>query len=559
MLVLMLFISFRALTLAAYRPGGLVLDFSDFYWYREFAQLDRQGYVPYHTLWTTYPPLFPFLMINLWKVSVLLPPWEFNNLWFTLLLGGVFLLFESGNLILLYLLALKIYPLAEAFKPAWIYAGLFAPVYTVTGWFESYPLFFFLLSLYLLIIGRPYLSALMTGVGFMIKLIPLVLLPIGVQWVPQRSAWGRLRLRALRLDLDIQGVFIYLFIFIATVLVIGYPFYRLNPNLIFGSLQITGARGSWETIWALLEGNYTYGIIPLDMRDLTWRPAAGSGSPLPWRWITLAFGLVYLFLYTRPINWRVPKTAIAFTALTICLFFLYAKGYSPQWLGWLLIFTSLLLPNLRGTLYAIILSVANIVEANFFFIIFPETHWLLAATVLLRTGLIIILAVEFALLVCPQLETATLVKVRRGVVGAGLIILLLGLCPAAYRLQAAYLETRLAQSPYRSTIVWLREQPVKEAILLNRHTTYDWFYPYLRRSHAFFMLDDYADATTSVEARMTRLLETIAGQHQALWVYDSDPAETTPAETVAFQWLAKAQLAHQADIDGGRLYLYILP
>lgn len=31
-LLLILFITFRALALAAYRPGGLVLDFSDFYW-----------------------------------------------------------------------------------------------------------------------------------------------------------------------------------------------------------------------------------------------------------------------------------------------------------------------------------------------------------------------------------------------------------------------------------------------------------------------------------------------------------------------------------------------
>ncbi len=557
-LLLILFVFFRALTLVAYRPGGLVLDFSDFYWYRDFAQLDRQGYVPYRTLWTTYPPLFPVLMINLWKVSTLLPPWEFNNLWFSLLLGGVFLLFETGNFILLYLIALQIYPLEAAFRPAWIYAGLFVPVYTVTGWFESYPLFFFLLSLYLLIKGRAYLSALTSGIGFMIKLIPLILLPIGAKLVPQKSAWGRLRIRALNIDFDIQGLFIYTLIFLATVIAIGYPFYRMNPDLIFGSLQITGAREPWETVWALLEGNYTYGIIPLDMRDLAWSPAAGPGSQFPGLWLTLIFGLVYAFLYTRRVDWRASKTVVAFTALTVCLFFLYSKGYSPQWLGWLLIFIALLLPNLRGVFYAIILSLANILEANFFFIMFPQEHWLLATTVLIRTGLIIILAVEFGLLIWPHLETVTLVKVRRGVLVIGLVLLVLGTFPAVSRLYTAYVETRLEQSPYRDTITWLREQHVTGAILLNNHTTYDWFYPYLRHNHAFFMLDDYADTTTSVEAKTTQLLESIASQHQALWIYDSDPAETTPSETIAFQWLDEAQLAHQADIDGGRLYLYLL-
>jgi hypothetical protein len=62
-LILVLFLAFRMMTLLAFRPGGQVLDHSDFYWYREFAQLTRQGYFPYVNLWTTYPPLFPFLVV----------------------------------------------------------------------------------------------------------------------------------------------------------------------------------------------------------------------------------------------------------------------------------------------------------------------------------------------------------------------------------------------------------------------------------------------------------------------------------------------------------------
>jgi hypothetical protein len=204
-LLLILFVTFRVLTLVAFRPGGLVLDFSDFYWYREFAQLTRQGYYPYANLWTTYPPLFPVVMIAIYQLSALLPPWEFANLWFTLLLGGFFLLFEVGNFILLYLLALELYPPEEkisinsglssldsglaglVLRPCWLYAALFVPVYTVTGWFESYPLFFFLLSLYLLLKNRPYLSAFFTGVGVMIKLIPFILAPVAAQVMSKRK------------------------------------------------------------------------------------------------------------------------------------------------------------------------------------------------------------------------------------------------------------------------------------------------------------------------------------------------------------------------------------
>ena len=112
-LLLILFVTFRLLALAAYRPGGLVLDFSDFYWYRGFAELTRQGYYPYDTLWTTYPPLFPVVMIAIYQLSTLLPPWEYANLWFTLLLGGFFLLFEIGNFILLYLFARQLAGLSQ--------------------------------------------------------------------------------------------------------------------------------------------------------------------------------------------------------------------------------------------------------------------------------------------------------------------------------------------------------------------------------------------------------------------------------------------------------------
>jgi hypothetical protein len=173
--------------------------------------------------------------------------------------------------------------------------------------------------------------------------------------------------------------------------------------------------------------------------------------------------------------------------------------------------------------------------------------------------LILILAFEFCLLIWPQLQTTTILRLRGLVLTVGLAALLVGMCPAALRLQNAYFANRLAQSPYRATIIWLQDQPVKEAILLNSQTSYDWFYPYLRDSHGFFMLDDYADPTTTVEAKTMALLDRIAAEYGAVWVFDDDPALTTPAEVALTNWLDGQPPAHQADIDGGRVDLYILP
>ncbi|MFQ5614547.1 MAG: hypothetical protein ACE5H9_20695, partial [Anaerolineae bacterium] len=551
-LLLLLFVTFRLLALAAYRPGGLVLDFSDFYWYREFAQLTREGYFPYDNLWTTYPPLFPSLMIAVWQASVLLPPWAFPNLWFTLSLGGVFLLFETGNFILLYLLARRIY--AETALPvrvAWIYAALFVPVYTVTGWFESYPLFFFLLGLYLLLLNRPYLSAFFSSVGFMIKLIPILLLPVGVQTLLNFSPWRGGSWKSLD-PARIRRVAVFLAVFVVTTVVIAWPFYRLNPALILSPIHSTTERPPWETVWALLAGNYGYGAIARDMRNLTW-PLPNQPAPrLPWPWITAAFALVYVALSTARIDWRAPRILVAFAGLTVCLFFLYSKGYSPQWLVWLLAFNALLLPNLRGVIYAVVLSLANIVESNFFFIIFPEERWLLVATVLIRTALILVLAAEFSLIVWPRLRTPRLVQMRRWGVVVFLAALLIGLFPAGLRLRRAYFEDRLEQSPFSATINRLQNEAVTGALLLNSHAAYDWFYPYLRGRYDFFMFDEYGDA----RAKTFDLLNSIAATHDAVWVFDADPATTTPAENAASEWFGARSLAHIQNIDGGRLYLY---
>ena len=63
----------------------------------------------------------------------------------------------------------------------------------------------------------------------------------------------------------------------------------------------------------------------------------------------------------------------------------------------------------------------------------------------------------------------------------------------------------------------------------------------------------------SVEARTTALLDGIADQTDVLWIYDADAAITTPAEQALLTWLGDTPLAHIQDIDGGRLYLFILP
>lgn len=356
-----------------------------------------------------------------------------------------------------------------------------------------------------------------------------------------------------------RSLALYGAILVATVGAIALPFYRLNPDLILAPQQITAARPPWETVYALIDGYYDYGVIPLDMRDLSWTPTAAPPTRIPWLWVTGLFGLVYAFFYTRPLDWGAPRQTLAFAGFTLSLFLLWSKGYSPQWLGWPLYFIALLLPNLRGVLYAVILDGVNIIEANFYFIIFGDEHWLLVATVIIRTVIFLALAAEFLLLLWPERMTPRLAAIRRWAVAGLVVALVVGAIPAGWRLGERYFALSRQQSPYAATIARLEEEPLKGALLLNSHTAYDWLYPYLRTEYRFFMLDDYAPPGQSVAGRTTILLERIATETDLLWVYDADAGVTTPAEEALAAWLGGRPPAHIQDIDGGRLYLYVLP
>jgi hypothetical protein len=531
-LLLVLFIVFRWLAVVAYRPGGLVLDFSDFSFYRVFAQLTRADYYPYVNLWTAYPPIFPYLMIGLYQISALLPPWTFENLWFTLLLGSTLLVFEAGSLVLIYAIAGLFYPRQIALRCGWFYAMLFVPVYTLTGWFEGFPLFFFLLALYLLLRRRLLLSGFVAGVGFMIKLLPVILLPVGVRLggfdlAHLRATWGNLRRAAF-----------YVGVFLAVVLAIALPFYFLNPRLILASLSMAGARAPWETVWALLEGEYGYGIIAADMRDLTHIGVSPAPSHLPWLLISAVFAVLYLWLYTRPFDWERPRGVVAFAGLSMNLFMLYSKGYSPQYLVWLLPFLVILLPNLRGAFYALLLSLANIIEANFYFIMFPDQHWLLFVTVILRTVLLVASGLEYVLILFPAWESGTVQRARRWLMGGMAAAVLVIAIPGTPRLLTAYFASRLEQSPYRQAIETLQQEATPgAALLLQDQVTYDWLYPYLREQAAFYLIEDYAMPGETVAERMAAKVGSWAAAHDELWLVDDRPQESNAAEETVTAWL----------------------
>jgi len=73
--VLLTFVAFRLMAVLLVKPGGYITDVSDFTFYRLLASYASQGFYPSVHYWMEYPPLFPWISVGIYQLSLLLPGW----------------------------------------------------------------------------------------------------------------------------------------------------------------------------------------------------------------------------------------------------------------------------------------------------------------------------------------------------------------------------------------------------------------------------------------------------------------------------------------------------
>jgi hypothetical protein len=522
-----LFVAFRLMTLLLYRPGGFFADYSDYNTsYLPFAQWSDRGLYPFVHYWLEWPPLFAWLVVGVYRLSLLLPSWTHPRLWYNTLLGLSLLPFEIGNFVLIYLMGLELYDRAKALRCALIYACLFSPLYIWSGWNDCMSLFFLLLSLYLLLRGRGVLAGIASGVGFWVKVIPILAAPVGLRVL------HRLRRKA--------SFLVALFV---TGLVIASPFLLVNAGFLWAFFANLLGRSSWETVWALLDGYYSYGVVTADRLSLP-TDFTTHASSLPWPVITVVFALVLLWLYTRRFDYQRKSNVVALTGLTMTLFTLYSKGYSPQFIVQLIPFAVLLLPSLKGVSYVLLLEVVNFLEATIYFIVLPGERWLLVATVLLRTLLLLALSVEYGLILFDVDRPRVRILHHRASV-AFLVCVVATLCAMLWPLGRAYSTTRYEAEEYRPVIEVIQARSTKgeAALILNEQQLYQQLYPFLWRSVDIYLAPDVDRLSAMVTA------------HDELWLLTSE----RPAEE-ARSWLSDhAEQTETHEFPGGKLYGYHAP
>ncbi len=439
LLVLVVFLTFRLLLPFVFRNGSYFVeqapDIGDFMRWGMLADSRLYPYVNYS--WG-YPPLFPWSVIGLYRISTLLPAWLDQRLWFSIVMQLAMAAADTGSLILIYLIARRMGSKARAVRAAALFAASFIMAYAASGWYEAVPVFLMLLALYLALRDRFAWSMLFVGLGFVTKIAPIVIAPAVVK-----------RMRNLR-----QQV-LYVVELSAVIVALLAPFLVTGADHLLAFVRVTLNRPTWLSIWALFDGNYQYGAtLPISDRFSPDNVGAPAVSVLPWPIILLAFLAIFLFVFMRRLDWRAPRNTIAFAGVSVNLLLLWSKGFSGQFIAYTVPFVVLLMPNLRGAIYAALLSVVWVAEWPLAFQMMDGQNWFIAWLIIVRTIVLIALTLEFSAQLFSRITPGALRITRYSLLICWLTVPFVGL--AALN---GYTQSRLAADPATPAINFVREQP----------------------------------------------------------------------------------------------------
>ncbi len=347
-------------------PWEGLVAYNDLRYYYAFAALPGWPLVHH---WAEYPPLIPWLLEGLYRLS------GGQEVPFVYALAVLFSAAQAFSLWLVWDLAEDLWP-EEAPSRALTYAALTVGLLYSWGYFDPLIVALTLGGVWLWQRQRPWLAGLSVALGILGKWFPLL---VGPAWFKERP---RVALRSLA-----GGLVLVALVWLGA--------WTRSPAMTQASLLSQAHKGSWETPWALLDGNLRTGLFgPLTERFDPQAALRAQGNPP-----RLAPGLTLIpFLLLGLAAWlrfrpRTPAQSLAFIGLTWTIFLLWSPGYSPQWVLYLLPWALLGLPQRRGVLFGIALVGINLLEWPLALSrgLFEALWWIIP----LRTALLVLLALAF--------------------------------------------------------------------------------------------------------------------------------------------------------------------
>ncbi|MBL8154304.1 MAG: hypothetical protein JNM70_08985 [Anaerolineae bacterium] len=353
-LVLMTFIGLRLMLLMVYQPMTIqgvergVSAGGDFQTYYNLAALSDSVGLPLRDWWSEFPPLWSYLTVFLYQAVGR----DGNYPAFALALASLFLVADTGNLVLIRVIAGRIYTPETGMMLGWVYAVMAAPLIFLFWTFDVLVILTVLLGIWWLLKSRHIASAVAISVGTLFKLTPILIVGAVWRYLPGR---GGVRYTAVAVG--------------GAVVVFG-AFLAQNAAMSLPSLTAQWNKASYQTVWALLDGNMrtgNFGPIEERLDPVRANDLQGNAAVVP-GWLRLGAALAAgLFVYARTRNFS-ERGLIAFVTITLLIFFIQAQGWSPQWLAQIIPLVLLAFPTRNGVLALLLLSFVTFAEYPFLFI-----------------------------------------------------------------------------------------------------------------------------------------------------------------------------------------------
>jgi hypothetical protein len=388
-LLVILFVAFRMLLMIVYQP--LVIDGverglaagGDFQTYFQLGALTGQGLLPFRDWWSEFPPIPSYMITFIYRFFGTQP--QYSS--FAMLLGILMLACDVGNLLLIRRIGARVHGEVTGAALAWIYALMLAPAIFVWWNFEPLVAFSLLLSLAWLVERRDTLSAIAAGVGALVKFTPALLL--GAVW----------RFRARQAALRYTAIAAAIFIGVYALL------FAQNAAMTAPSLTAQFGKASYQTVWALIDGNYRTGNFgpiqdrfdPVRAGDVLGNPAVIPGVVR----LMVAAGVgLLVFLRVRRTD---LQGMVAFVAITLLIFFLQAQGWSTQWLAQIIPLLLLALPTRDTVLALVLLTGVSFAEYPFLFLRTGDTGGVVAGSLVLPFVLLVLVRTALLVIFCIAL------------------------------------------------------------------------------------------------------------------------------------------------------------
>ncbi|HVN54228.1 MAG TPA: hypothetical protein VMT46_07850 [Anaerolineaceae bacterium] len=335
-----------------------------------FRMADLPGW-PYLQSWSEFPPMFPFLAEILYRLA------HGQEHVFVYLLFLTLMAADAGSLYLFTRLAMSMENRRDQLIATAAFTVVLSSLPYQWWYFDSLAVFFMLFSLYWWQQNKAIPAGLALAAGILTKYFPVLLLAA----MYRQGRGKRFLLTActgLGLTLLVNGIL-----------------WISAPEMTAASLASQSQKGSWETVWALADGNLSTGNFGPEIERLdpakAYIPRGKPAAFSPLASLAL-FGSVGLgaLLSVKVKNFQEMTWM---TGLAFCLLFLWSPGWSPQWVFYLIPLLLLGSRPREGILMAFVLIFLNLLEWPV--LLSRGLFWGLWLTIPLRTLLILVLGLSW--------------------------------------------------------------------------------------------------------------------------------------------------------------------